>query len=168
MTSSFGSVCAAEKMTTHKSQGNGRASPPPALASRVPGNSETEISGHGIAPLLHRAPVWPMPTQHVGMLTSICFLPRHNNATLKRHSAAAAILSRHNFLKGLTVIVAEIDPEEDGDRMKEKQIWVSRLWRCHDRVLAKFCPLVCAKLFPNQLTCQLRMRSAGPGEAIVS
>lgn len=80
------------KMTTHNSQGNGRASPPLALASRVPGNSETEISGHGIAPLLHRALVLPMSTQHVGMLASICFLSRHSNTTLKRHSAAAAIL----------------------------------------------------------------------------
>lgn len=89
--SSFGSVRAAEKMTTHNSQ----ASPPLALASRVPGNSETEISGHGIAPLLHRAPVLPLPTQHVGMLAS-----RHNDATLKRHSAVAAILSRHKFTEG--------------------------------------------------------------------
>lgn len=99
------------KMTTHNSQGNGRASPPLALASRVPGNSETEISGHGIAPLLHRAPVLPMPTQHVGMHASICFLSRYNSATLKRHSAAAAILSRHSLLRGLAVVVAEFDSE---------------------------------------------------------
>lgn len=92
------------KMTTHNSQGNGRASPPLALASRVPGNSETEISGHGIAPLLHRAPVLPMPNQHVGMHAPICFLSRHNNVTPKRHSAAG-----HSLLRGLAVVVAELD-----------------------------------------------------------
>jgi len=107
-------------MTTHKSQRNGRASPPLALASRVPGNSETEISVHRISPLLHRAPVLPMPTQHVGMLTSICFLPRHNDETLQRHSAGAAILQQHILLRGLAVIEAGIDPERRwrGDKRK--------------------------------------------------
>jgi hypothetical protein len=62
-----------QRMTTHKSQGNGRASPPLALVSRVPGNPETEISGHRISPLLHRVPVFPMPIQHVCMLISVCF-----------------------------------------------------------------------------------------------
>lgn len=53
-----------------------------------------------------------MPTQHVGMLTSICFLLRHNDEMLKRHSAPAAILFTTRLTDGgLQLTEAEIDTE---------------------------------------------------------